>query len=375
MYQRPLYKLIKEDKQSKARLGELNLPAGNVETPVFMPVGTLGTVKTLSAFEMKNIGYNLILHNTFHLYLRPGMEIINQFKGIKNFNRWDGNLLTDSGGFQVFSLSSLTKISEDGADFRDPLSGAKHFFSPEKVLDIQKAIGSDIIMPLDECTAADTDKKYAKIAKDRTTRWAKRSKKHHYQQEDPAFLFGITQGNMYPDLRIESIKELVDLGFDGYSIGGLSVGEGKDSMYELTDLSTNYLPKNKARYLMGVGSPEDLIEAVSLGIDMFDCVMPTRNARNASIFTKLGKLNMINAKHKNDESPIDPFCNCETCKNYSRAYIRHLFKTKETLAYRLATLHNLTFLYNLMAEARAAIKNENFMEFKNEFFKLYFSQK
>lgn len=338
-----------------------------------MPVGTIGTVKTLSAFDMKELGYNLILHNTFHLFLRPGMELIQKFGGIHRFNRWDGNLLTDSGGFQIFSLSSLTKITEPGAEFRSPISGEKHFFTPEKVIEIQTRIGSDMIMPLDECTPTETDHAYARKAKDRTTRWAKRSKVFHNTLENPPFLFGITQGNVFPDLRKESILELTDLDFDGYSIGGLSVGEGKSIMYDITDLSTDYLPPQKARYLMGVGSPEDLVEAVSRGIDMFDCVMPTRNARNASVFTRTGKLNLMNAKHRMADEPLDPFCQCLTCKNHSRAYLRHLFKTKEMLGYRLATLHNLAYLYDLMKEMRQALRENRFLEFKRQFQQNYFS--
>lgn len=373
IYQRPLFELILTDPQSKARLGKLHLPAGEVETPVFMPVGTIGTVKTLSSYDMKELGYNLILHNTFHLFLRPGMELIQKFGGIHRFNRWDGNLLTDSGGFQIFSLSSLTKITEPGAEFRSPISGEKHFFTPEKVIEIQTRIGSDMIMPLDECTPTETDHAYARKAKDRTTRWAKRSKIFHHTLENPPFLFGITQGNVFHDLRKESILELTDLDFDGYSIGGLSVGEGKSIMYDITDLSTDYLPHEKARYLMGVGSPEDLVEAVSRGIDMFDCVMPTRNARNASVFTRTGKLNLMNAKHRMADEPLDPFCHCLTCKNHSRAYLRHLFKTKEMLGYRLATLHNLAYLYDLMKEMRQALRENRFFEFKRQFQQNYFS--
>lgn len=370
-YQRPLYHLIKENTHTKARLGELNLPSGKVATPVFMPVGTLGTVKTLSSLEIQNIGYNLILHNTFHLYLRPGMEIIEGFGGAKKLNRWKGGLLTDSGGFQVFSLAKFRKISEEGVEFQSPIAGDKHFFTPEKVIDIQKIIGSDIIMPLDECTAADVDKAYAKKAKDLTTRWAVRTKKHHYKTDNEPYLFGITQGNMYHDLRVESIKELVELDFDGYSIGGLSVGEDKDKMYTITDLSTDYLPNNKARYLMGVGSPEDLVEAVHRGIDMFDCVLPTRNARNAGVFTKYGRMNLLNAKHKLSDEPISEDCNCLACNHYSRGYLRHMFKTKEMLGYRLATIHNLTFLYKLMENIRSAIASDTFTAFRKEFLDNY----
>jgi len=374
LYQRPLFNFIQKDLNTQARLGELLLPAGKVETPVFMPVGTIGTVRTLSAYDIKELGYNLILHNTFHLFLRPGLEIINQFGGIHKFNQWDKNLLTDSGGFQIFSLSSFTKIVEEGVYFSSPISGERHFFTPEKVIEIQTQIGSDIIMPLDECTATKTSYQKAKKAKDLTTRWAKRSKNFHQSLENPPFLFGITQGNMYEDLRQESLLELIDLDFDGYSIGGLSVGEEKNLMYDLTQLSTSYLPQEKVRYLMGVGSPEDLVEAVSRGVDMFDCVMPTRNARNASVFTRYGKLNLMNAKHKTADLPLDSSCQCLTCKNHSRAYLRHLFKTKEMLGYRLATLHNLAYLYQLMKEMRQAIKNQEFDLFKKQFYHHYFSE-
>jgi len=356
-------------------LGELNLPFGKVQTPVFMPVGTLGTVKTLSGEEMRKIGYQLILNNTFHLYLRPGMDVIHQFKGIKKLIQWDYNLLTDSGGFQVFSLADFRSISDEGVWFKSPINGSKHFFTPEKVIDIQMAIGSDIIMPLDECIHAEADKAHAKEAKDRTTLWAKQTKSHHSKIEDRPYLFGITQGNMYPDLRRESIKELVDLDFDGYSIGGLSVGEGKKLMYDITELSTELLPEHKPRYLMGVGGPDDLIEAVSRGIDMFDCVMPTRNARNASVFTSYGKVNIINAKHTLSDAPLDPECNCEACTKFPVAYLRHMFKTHEILGYRLATLHNLVFIYNHMEKIRQAIAENQLEEFKKEFLSKYLEKK
>lgn len=372
MQNRELYYLTKKEKNTKARLGELRLAHGVVQTPVFMPVGTIGTVKTMSSIEMAKIGYELILNNTLHLFLRPGLDIIKEFKGIKNMIRWNKNLLTDSGGYQVFSLSDFRHINDDGVIFKDPMTGSKHFFNPEIVIDIQKIIGSDIIMPLDECTPTSVDKSYSKIAKDRTTRWAKRSRDYIKTIEDPPFLFGITQGNMYEDLRKESILELVDLDFDGYSIGGLSVGENKEIMYSITDISTAILPENKARYLMGVGSPEDLVETVGLGIDMFDCVMPTRNARNGSVFTHFGKMNLINAKHKTSQLPIEEGCPCFACQNYSRGYIRHLFKTREMLGYQLATVHNLTYIFNLMKEIRKAIEEDRYPMFKKKFYELYF---
>lgn len=340
-----------------------------------MPVGTLGTVKTLSGAEMRSIGYKLILHNTYHLYLRPGMEVINQFGGTKNLFKWDYNLLTDSGGFQVFSLADFRSLSDAGVWFKDPLNGQKHFFDPEKVINIQIGIGSDIIMPLDECIHAKADFSHAKEAKDRTTRWAKQSKIHHAKIEDAPYLFGIVQGNMFPDLRRESVKELVDLDFDGYSIGGLSVGEGKDLMYQMTGICTELLPENKPRYLMGVGGPDDLLESVERGIDMFDCVMPTRNARNASVFTSRGKVNINNAKYRFSKEPLDPECNCEACRNYPMAYLRHMFKTHEILGYRLATLHNLVFLYNHMENIRKSIREGWFSRYKREFLSKYLKTK
>ncbi|HOJ49484.1 MAG TPA: tRNA guanosine(34) transglycosylase Tgt [Spirochaetota bacterium] len=370
-YKRPFFKLVSKDINSKARAGVLELPYGNVNTPVFMPVGTIGTVKTLSGYEIKELGYNLILHNTYHLYIRPGLEIIKEFGGIRGINKWDGNILTDSGGFQVFSLSKLVKIKENGVEFANHLSGEKLFLSPELVIDIQLLIGSDILMPLDICTEKGASYNQVKEDKDITVKWLRKSKNYIEKIDDHPFLFGITQGNIYHDLRKECIKEMIELDMDGYSIGGLSVGEEKEVMYEIIDISTEILPKDKPRYLMGVGAPEDIVEAVDRGVDMFDCVMPTRNARNGSLFTWNGKINIKNAKYKNDKSPIDEKCQCFTCKNFNLAYLNHLFKTRELLAYRLATIHNLYFMNELMKNIRESIIDNSFKNFKSKFLKNY----
>jgi len=369
IYSRPLFKVIHTD--NNARVGILKLPYGEVITPVFMPVGSLGTVKTLSSDEIKELGYRLILHNTYHLFLRPGLEVINKIGGIRKLNKWDYNILTDSGGFQVFSLTNLVKIRENGVEFANHLSGEKIFFTPRLVIDIQLAIGSDILMPLDVCTPK-TSYDEAKVAKDTTYKWLKETKEYLFNKlENPPYLFGITQGNFYTELRKESIKEITDLELDGYSIGGLSVGEEKNIMYDIIELSTSLLPIDKPRYVMGVGAPEDIVEAVERGIDMFDCVMPTRNARNASLFTWNGKINIRNAKYKTDTSPIDENCNCYTCRNYSRAYLNHMFKTREILAYRLSTIHNLYFMNQLMDKIKESILKDQFKEFKKKFFEKY----
>lgn len=368
------YHLIKKDSKTKARLGILETPHGIIETPVFMPVGTQATVKSMTPEELKEIGATIILSNTYHLYLRPGHKIIEKAGGLHKFMNWDRAILTDSGGFQVFSLSSLRKITDDGVEFRSHIDGSKHFFTPEKVIEIQNALGSDIIMSFDECAPYPADYEYVKKSMELTIKWAKRGAKAHKNIEKQA-LFGIVQGGTYEDLRKESAQRLVDINFPGYSIGGLSVGEPKNVMYDIVDLTTEYLPEDKPRYLMGVGSPDDLIEGVMRGVDMFDCVLPTRIARNGTVFTSQGKLIVRDAPYAEDFSPLDEECDCYTCKNYSRAYIRHLFKANEILAARLATLHNLHFLIKLMEKIREAIRQDQLLEFKKEFFKKYYGNK
>jgi queuine tRNA-ribosyltransferase len=364
------YRLIKKDSRTNARLGILETPHGIIETPVFMPVGTQATVKSMTPEELKEIGATIILSNTYHLYLRPGHKIIEKAGGLHKFMNWDRAILTDSGGFQVFSLNSLRKITEDGVEFRSHIDGSRHFFTPEKVIEIQNALGSDIMMSFDECAPYPADYDYVKKSMELTIKWAERGKRAHKNTEKQA-LFGIVQGGTYEDLRKECAQRLVDMDFPGYSIGGLSVGEPKNVMYDIVDLTTEYLPENKPRYLMGVGSPDDLIEGVIRGVDMFDCVLPTRIARNGTVFTSKGKLIVRDAPYAEDFSPLDEECDCYTCRNYSRAYIRHLFKANEILAARLATIHNLYFLIKLMERIREAIRQDRLLEFKKQFFKKY----
>ncbi|SFE23732.1 queuine tRNA-ribosyltransferase [Thermoanaerobacter thermohydrosulfuricus] len=368
------YHLIKKDSKTKARLGILETPHGIIETPVFMPVGTQATVKSMTPEELKEIGATIILSNTYHLYLRPGHKIIKKAGGLHKFMNWDRAILTDSGGFQVFSLNSLRKITEDGVEFRSHIDGSRHFFTPEKVIEIQNALGSDIMMSFDECAPYPADYDYVKKSMELTIKWAERGKRAHKNTEKQA-LFGIVQGGTYEDLRKECAQRLVDMDFPGYSIGGLSVGEPKNVMYDIVNLTTEYLPEDKPRYLMGVGSPDDLIEGVIRGVDMFDCVLPTRIARNGTVFTSKGKLIVRDAPYAEDFSPLDEECDCYTCRNYSRAYIRHLFKANEILAARLATLHNLYFLIKLMGKIREAIRQDRLLEFKKEFFKKYYRNK
>ncbi|MGB9679352.1 MAG: tRNA guanosine(34) transglycosylase Tgt [Thermoanaerobacteraceae bacterium] len=364
------YELIKKDLKTKARLGVIHTPHGDIETPVFMPVGTQATVKTMTPEELKDIGAKIILSNTYHLYLRPGHNLIKKAGGLHKFMNWDRAILTDSGGFQVFSLGPLRKITEEGVEFRSHLDGSKHFLTPEKVIEIENALGADIIMSFDECAPYPAEYDYVKKSMELTLQWAKRGKIAHKNIEKQA-LFGIIQGGTYKDLRKECTLRLKDMDFPGYSIGGLSVGEPKDIMYDILDYTTEYMPEDKPRYLMGVGSPDDLIEGVIRGVDMFDCVLPTRIARNGTVFTSKGKLVVRNAAYSEDFLPLDEECSCYTCKNYSRAYIRHLFKSNEILAARLATIHNLHFLIKLMEDVRQAIKEDRLLEFKSKFFKKY----
>jgi queuine tRNA-ribosyltransferase len=366
------YTLERKDPQCQARAGVLTLPHGEVQTPIFMPVGTLGTVKTLSTDELTEAGAQIILGNAYHLYLRPGMEIMEAAGGLHEFMQWERPILTDSGGFQVFSLSDLNKITEDGVEFRSHLDGSKHFMTPELATDVQISIGSDIMMCFDECTAHPATHDVAGKSLRMTLEWAKRCKARWLEREiENQALFGIVQGNVYEDLRAESVAGTVDIGFPGYAIGGVSVGESKEQMFDVVEWCAPKLPEDKPRYLMGVGPPEDLLGAIERGVDMFDCVMPTRNARNGSLFTSRGKLNIRNARHKDDFGPLDEACKCPVCKRYSRAYLSHLYRCGEILGIRLNTLHNVWFMIDLAANCRQAILAGRFPEFKRDFLAQY----
>lgn len=364
------YELIKKDSRTKARRGRVNTPHGPIETPVFMPVGTAGTVKAMKPEEVRDMGAQIILGNTYHLYLRPGHEVVKAAGGLHKFMNWERAILTDSGGFQVFSLGAMRKISEEGVEFRSHIDGSKHMLSPEKSMEIQNALGSDIMMAFDECAPYPADRNYVKNSLERTTRWLKRCKEYHKNTEQQS-LFGIMQGGMYKDLRKQSAEEIVELDLPGYAIGGLSVGEPKEIMYEVMDDCVDYLPADKPRYLMGVGSPDCLFEGVERGIDMFDCVLPTRIARHGMAMTSQGRVNIKNAKYERDFTPLDPNCDCYTCRNYSKAYLRHLFKSDEILSSMLMTTHNLHFLVNTMAGIRKAIEEDRFLEYKKEFYVSY----
>lgn len=364
------YELIKKDSRTKARRGRVNTPHGPIETPVFMPVGTAGTVKAMKPEEVRDMGAQIILGNTYHLYLRPGHEVVKAAGGLHKFMNWERAILTDSGGFQVFSLGAMRKISEEGVEFRSHIDGSKHMLSPEKSMEIQNALGSDIMMAFDECAPYPADRNYVKNSLERTTRWLKRCKEFHKNTEQQS-LFGIMQGGMYKDLRKQSAEEIVELDLPGYAIGGLSVGEPKEIMYEVMDDCVDYLPADKPRYLMGVGSPDCLFEGVERGIDMFDCVLPTRIARHGMAMTSQGRVNIKNAKYERDFTPLDPHCDCYTCRNYSKAYLRHLFKCDEILSSMLMTTHNLHFLVNTMAGIRKAIEEDRFLEYKKEFYDSY----
>jgi queuine tRNA-ribosyltransferase len=367
-----------QDPNSRARAGSFETEHGVVNTPIFMPVGTIGTVKTLSPLDLKENGAEIILGNTYHLYLKPGLEIIRQAGGLHKFNGWSGTILTDSGGFQVYSLDKLRQVSADGVEFKSHWDGSTHFFSPGKVVDIQRTIGSDIMMVLDQCIANPSDKETAKQAHILTLDWARRSKQRFMETDSlygyRQFQFGIVQGGIYEDLRQESLKGLEDLDFDGYAIGGLAVGETQAVRNEMTEVCTEFLPQNKLRYMMGVGMPEDILDAIDRGIDMFDCVIPTRNARNGTVFTSRGKLVIRNSKYKQDFEPLDETCNCYACSNFSRAYIRHLFNVREVLGLRLATIHNIHFYLKIVGEARNSIINKNFGDWKNSFLTAFHSE-
>lgn len=364
------FTLHKTEKHSKARLGTIETDHGSIETPIFMPVGTRATVKTMTPEELKEIKAQIILGNTYHLYLKPGMKVMEKMGGLHKFMHWDGPILTDSGGFQVFSLSDIRKITEEGVTFRSHIDGSKHFIGPEESMKIQHTLGSDIMMAFDECAPYPSTHEYIEQSMQRTTRWAQRCKDYHNDKPGQA-LFGIVQGGMYKDLRKISAEDLVAMDFPGYAVGGLSVGEPLDIMTDILDYTTDFLPENKPRYLMGVGTPDYLFEAVRYGIDMADCVLPTRIGRNGTVFTKEGKLVVRNAKYKMDERPLDPHCDCYVCQNYSRAYIRHLFNVDEVLGLRLASYHNLYFLIQMMENIRESIKADAFMEYRKEFYTNY----
>ena len=350
----------------KTRRGRLKFPRGTVETPAFMPVGTYGTVKGMLPRDVEEIGAHMILGNTFHLMLRPGTEVVKAHGDLHDFMQWQGPILTDSGGFQVFSLGDLRKITEEGVSFKSPINGDTVFIDPEKSMEVQRDLGSDVVMIFDECTPYPATEQEAKNSMELSLRWAKRSKEAH--GDSPSALFGIIQGGMYEPLRDESLKGLTDIGFDGYAIGGLSVGEPKEDMIRILDHTAHQLPENRPRYLMGVGKPADIVEAVRRGVDMFDCVMPTRNARNGHLFVTEGVIKIRNAKHRHDTGPLDENCDCYTCQNFSRSYLHHLDKCGEILGAQLNTIHNLRFYQNLMSRMREALSEGTFDEFLEDFY-------
>ncbi len=368
------FEILKQSKEtsssgdSRARLGRLTTGHGQIQTPIFMPVGTLGSVKTLCVEELAQCGAQIILGNTYHLYLRPGCEVIGHMDGLHEFIRWNKPMLTDSGGFQFFSLAKLAKFSDEGVAFQSHIDGSRHVFSPEKAVEIQMILGSDIMMSLDWCMGYPATEKQAMDALNKTTMWAQRGFDFWKEKGTPNNLFGIVQGGMFSRLRSLSARQLTEINFPGFAIGGLSVGEPKNLMYEMADHTLPLLPDEKPKYIMGVGTPEDLVELVGMGCDMFDCVMPSRNARNGQLFTSKGTMNIPNARFRFDKGPIDTDCNCYTCQNYSRAYLRHLYKSRELLAYRLNTIHNIHYYMELMAQMRKAIKHDRFIAFKKEFY-------
>ena len=367
------YTLLKKEKDTNARLGTIETNHGTFETPMFMPVGTQATVKTLSPEEIKSLDAGIILANTYHLHLRPGDEIIKKAGGIHKFMNYDGPVLTDSGGFQVFSLARPKDITEDGVTFKSHIDGSKLFLTPELSIKIQNNIDSDIAMVFDECPPASADYNYLKNSLERTLRWAERCKAAHNNEKQS--LFGIVQGGYFKDLRKYSAQETVKIGFDGYAIGGVANdNESKEEMYKAVEYSTPYLPNNKVRYLMGVGDPIDLIEGVIRGVDIFDCVVPTRLARHGHAYTKYGKINLRNAKYKEDFTPVDKTCNCYTCKSYTKSYIRHLLVANETFGARLLSIHNINFLINITKEIRKAIKNDNILEYRDKFKEDYYGK-
>ncbi|MBE6029061.1 MAG: tRNA guanosine(34) transglycosylase Tgt [Clostridiales bacterium] len=378
------FDLLKTDSRTKARRGIVHTPHGDIQTPIFMPVGTAATVKAMRPEQVEELGAQIILSNTYHLYLRPGHEIVKEAGGLHKFMNWNKPILTDSGGFQVFSLGKMRKITEEGVKFQSHIDGSRHMISPEKSMEIQHALGSDIMMAFDECAPWPAERRYVEESLELTTRWLKRCKAAHEEYaaslggESQVLgegcnqsLFGIMQGGTYKDLRERSAEQVVEMDLPGYSIGGLSVGEPKELMYEVMDDCVELLPKNKPRYLMGVGSPDCLFEGVERGIDMFDCVLPTRIARHGMAMTSQGRVNIKNKKYERDFTPLDPNCDCYTCRNYSRAYLRHLFKSDEILSAMLMTNHNLHFLIKTMENIRRAIDEDRFTEYKKEFFDAY----
>lgn len=365
--------ILHVDKSCGARYGILHTPHGDVEVPMFMPVGTLATVKTLSPEEIKSIGAGVILANTYHLHLRPGEDIVMRAGGLHKFMNYDGPMLTDSGGFQVFSLLDNRKIDEEGVSFKSHLDGSKLFFSPESVIEIERKLGADIIMVLDECIPYPASYEYVKDSTERTLRWAKRCL--NSKRGDEQALFGIVQGGEFPDLRKHCADELSKMNFDGYAIGGTSIGEPKDVFSKMVDYSVKYLPNEKPRYLMGIGSIDYLLEGIEHGVDMFDCVLPTRLARHGALLTHNGRINIRDSKYKDDFTPLDSACDCYTCQNFTRAYLRHLYVCDETFGKRLLSIHNLRFLIKLMEEARTAIKEDRFLSFKQDVLRRYGSEK
>lgn len=364
------YKLVKKDKNSKARLGVITTPHNSFDTPMFMPVGTQATVKTMTKEELEANGAKIILGNTYHLWNQPGHKIVGEAGGLHKFMNWDGSILTDSGGYQVFSLARLRDIKEDGVTFKHHKSGAKLFLSPEIALEIQNSLGSDIMMSFDECPPITSTREYMENSVERTLRWAERGLNAHARKEDQG-LFGIVQGGSFEDIRIHCAEELVKMPFDGYSIGGTSVGEPKEVQNQILDYTIPVLPEDKPRYLMGVGSPGAILDAVERGVDIFDCVLPTRIARHGTAMTTHGRLILKNKEFERDFTPIDDECDCYTCKHYTKAYIRHLIKAEEILGQRLVTIHNTRFLLRLMENIREAIKEDRFLEFKKEFYEKY----
>ncbi len=359
------FKVLGVDGQTKARYGELQLGNKIIHTPVFMPVGTQGTVKTLTPAQVKDTNTGIILCNAYHLCLRPGENLVKQMGGLHKFMGWDGAIITDSGGYQIFSLTGLTKISDDGVEFQSPVDGARLFITPERMMQIQNDIGADIVMAFDECVPYPCEADRADTAVKRTLNWAERCMAAHVNKQQT--LFGIVQGSVFKELRIECAKNLVEMNFEGYAIGGLSVGEGGLLMNEVLDYTVDYLPQNKPRYLMGVGFPMDILDAVERGIDMFDCVVPTRNGRNGCAFTSAGKVKILNSQYREDGRPLDEMCTCYTCQNFSRAYVRHLFQTHEILGLMLLSFHNVCYFQNLMRQVRGAIMRGEFKEFKASF--------
>ncbi|MEG0370739.1 MAG: tRNA guanosine(34) transglycosylase Tgt [Clostridium sp.] len=362
------YELIKRCKQSGARLGRIHTPHGIIETPIFMPVGTQATVKAMTPHELKEIGSQIILSNTYHLFLRPGHKLIERAGGLHKFMNWDRPILTDSGGFQVFSLADLRKIEEEGVTFKSHIDGSKQFLSPEIAMEIQNSLGSDIMMAFDECPPYTADYDYTKKSLNMTLRWAERCQKAHKRPDSQA-LFGIVQGGMFKDLREEALDEMIKMDFPGYALGGLSIGEPHETMCEVLSWVAEKMPENKPRYLMGIGSPDYIFDAVLNGIDMFDCVLQTRIARNGTVFTNNGKLVVKNAKYAEDMRPLDEECDCYACQNFSRSYIRHLFKANEILGVRLTSIHNLRFTLRLVERIREAIQNDCLLDFRDEFYR------